>query len=121
MPSRYINEREIDSMTKEDLAVVKLFRFDPEVDTRPSYREYKVPYRGRTVLDVLLYIYQNMDSTFTFRWACAEGLCRSCAVSVNGRPALACNAPARKEMKIDPHPKFKLKKDLLVDLDSPQQ
>jgi len=108
-------------MTKDDLAVVKLFRFDPEVDSGPSYREYKVPYCGRSVLNVLLYIYQNIDSTFAFRWACTDGYCRSCIVSVNGRPALACNTPAREKMKIDPHPKFKLIKDLLVDLDRPQQ
>ncbi len=107
-------------MMEEEMATVKLFRFDPEIDTKPSYREYKVPYRGRTVLDVLLYIYQKLDSTFAFRWACTHGFCRSCVVSVNGRPALACNAPAQKEMKIEPHPKFKLRKDLLVDLDRPQ-
>ncbi len=107
-------------MVEDKLATVKLFRFDPEVDTGPSYSEFKAPYQGRTVLDVLLYIYQNLDSTFAFRWACTQGYCRSCVVSINGKPALACTASAQKEMKIEPHPKFKLIKDLLIDLDQPK-
>lgn len=108
-------------MVEDELATVKLFRFDPEVDAESSYSEFKAPYKGHTVLDVLLYIYQNLDSTFAFRWACTKGFCRSCVVSVNGKPALACMASAQKEMRIEPHPKFKLIRDLLVDLDQPKQ
>ena len=97
-----------------------MFRFDPEVDTEPEYYQFKVPYQGRTVLDILRYIYENLDSTFAFRWACIGGFCRSCVVSVNGRPALACTKSAERKMKIEPHPKFKVIKDLLVDLDEPK-
>ncbi len=104
-------------MAENELATVKLFRFDPEVDAKPRYSEYKVPYKGHTVADVLLYIYENLDSTFAFRWACGKGFCRCCVVSVNERPALACMAPAQKNMKIGPHPKFKVIKDLIIDLD----
>lgn len=106
-------------MADEPLATVKLFRFDPEVDTEPRYDKFEVPCKGYTVLDVLRYIYENLDSTFAFRWACNGGFCRCCMVSVNGRPALACTKSAEKNMKIEPHPKFKVTKDLLVDLDRP--
>ena len=85
-------------MGKDELAVVKLFRFDPEVDTEPRYSEFKVPYRGRTVLDVLRYIYENLDSSIAFRWACRRAFCRSCVLSVNGKPALSCTAPAEKNI-----------------------
>lgn len=101
----------------EELAIVRLFRFDPETDTEPRYDEFKVPYQGRTVLDVLRYIYENLDSTFAFRWACTKGLCRACVVSVNKRPALACMKSAEKNMTVGPHPKFRVIKDLLIDLD----
>lgn len=102
-------------MVEQDLATVKLFRFDPEEDTEPWYSEYKVLYKGYTVMNVLQYIYENLDSTFAFRWACTKGFCRSCVVSVNGKPALACMEPASKNMKIEPHPKFKVLKDLVID------
>ena len=108
-------------MAQNELGTVKLFRFDPEVDTKPRYDEFKVPYQGRTVLDVLIYIHQNKDSTFAFRWACGKCFCRSCVVSVNEKPVLACMAPAQNHMKIEPHPKFTLIKDLIVDLDKPKK
>ena len=104
-------------MTDNELATVKIFKFDPAVDAEPRYDEFKVPYRGLTVLDVLRYIYENLDSTFAYRWACTKGFCRACVVSVNGRPALACMKSAEKDMKLDPHPGFKLIKDLLVDFE----
>lgn len=115
-----MNECDAGNMVEDKLATVKLFRFDPEVDDKPWYSEFKVPYEGRTVLDVLLYIYQKLDSTFAFRWACGKGYCRSCVALVNERPVLACMAPASKYMKIEPHPKFKIIKDLLIDLDNPK-
>ena len=43
-------------MTDNELATVKIFKFDPEVDAEPRYDEFQVPYQGRTVLDVLRYI-----------------------------------------------------------------
>lgn len=108
-------------MVADELATVRIFRFDPEVDATPRYDEFKVPYQGYTVLDVIRYIYENLDSTFAFRWACNGGFCRACVVSVNGEPALACNRPAEASMKLDPHPRFRLMKDLLVDLEHPKE
>ena len=106
-------------MAQDELATVELFRFDPEVDSKPGYAEFKeLPYKGYTVRDVLAYIYENRDSSFAFRWACNQGLCRCCPVEVNGKPVLSCEEPASKNMKIDPHHKFKVKKDLIVDLDT---
>lgn len=108
-------------MDKDELATAKIFRCDPDVNIEASYNEYKVPYKGRTVLDILRYIYENLDSTLAFRWACGALYCRSCVISVNGKPALACMEPASKHMKIEPHPKFKVIKDLIVDLNRPNE
>lgn len=104
-------------MTEGELALVKIFRYDPEVDSGPRYDEYRVPYLYRTVLDVLHDVYENHDSTIAFRWGCSKGRCRACVVSVNGQPALACMKLAEKEMKIEPHPKFKVIKDLMVEFE----
>ena len=104
-------------MSADGLAIVKVFRYDPEIDVESRYEEYHVLYEYRTVLDVLRDIHENHDSTLAFRWGCGKGRCRACAVSVNGRPALACMRLAEKEMKIDPHPKFKVIKDLMVEFE----
>ncbi len=105
-------------MADDELATVKLFRFDPEVDTRPRYSQFKAPYKGSTVMNVLLHIYENLDSTFAFRWACTKGFCRCCVVSVNEKPVLACMEPATRNMKIEPHPEFKVIKDLVIDFNN---
>lgn len=106
-------------MNEEALATVKLFRYDPETDAEPRYVEYKVPYKGYTVKNVLQYIGENLDTTLSFRWGCGKGLCRCCIVSVNDQPCMSCTMPATSYMKIDPHPKFKVLKDIVVDLNEP--
>lgn len=106
-------------MARVEEGVVELFRFNPEVDSQPRYVEFNaLPYKGHTVKDVLSYIYENIDDTFAFRWACNQGMCRACVVSVNGKPVLSCMQQAIKNMKIEPHPKFKVIKDLIVDFDT---
>jgi succinate dehydrogenase/fumarate reductase iron-sulfur protein len=108
-------------MTKDKLATVELYRFDPEVDSEPRYATYQVPYKGHTVMSVLQHIYEKIDSTFAFRWACRQGHCRSCVVQVNGKPVLSCKEPASSYMKIEPHPRFKVLKDLVIDFYSPNE
>ncbi len=108
-------------MVEDNLAAVKLFRFDPEVNGQPGYSEFQAPYKGQTVLDVLRYIYENLDSTFAFRWGCNKGCCRSCAILVNDQPVFACTKSAEEKMTIEPHPKFEVIKDLVVDFDRPKK
>jgi succinate dehydrogenase/fumarate reductase iron-sulfur protein len=107
-------------MGQNDLATVELFRFDPKVDSEPRYSLFRVPYEGYTVMNALVYIYENLDSSFAFRWACSKGFCRCCVVSVNGKPVLSCMEPASRYMRIEPHPKFRIIKDLLVDFERPR-
>jgi fumarate reductase iron-sulfur subunit len=106
--------KEFESMSEDEVTRVKMFRYDPETDREPCYQEVEVPYEGRTVMDVLMHTRDNIDSTLTFRWACTKGFCRCCAVSVNGMPALACKKLATANMQIDPHPRFEIMKDLVV-------
>jgi succinate dehydrogenase/fumarate reductase iron-sulfur protein len=102
----------------EDKAIVKIFRFDPSSDERPRYQEYKdIPYTGSSVLDVLRYIYEEYDSTLAFRRLCTKGSCGGCAIRMNGEPVLACQKLAISEMVLEPHPKFQLIRDLVVNFD----
>jgi succinate dehydrogenase/fumarate reductase-like Fe-S protein len=96
---------------------VKLFRYDPQVDTKPRYELYQVPYEGRSVLDMLRYIYENYDSSLAYREGCmgkGPERCGACAVLVNGVAALSCQRAGEKRITVEPHPKFELIKDLVV-------
>ena len=102
----------------EELANVKVFKFDPTVDKEPRYETFCVPYKGMSVLRVLETIYQDFDEELAFRWGCeGAGDCRcgACVVMVNERPALACRRTAEAEMVIEPHPGFEVIKDLVID------
>lgn len=102
----------------EEKATVRIFRYDPSRDEGPRYQEYKdIPYTGYSVLDVLRYIYEECDQTLAFRRLCTKGCCGGCAIRVNGKPVLACKELATKEMVIEPHNKFKIIRDLVVDFD----
>lgn len=99
-------------------ARVKVFRFDPTVDKEPRYDIFEgIPYEGRSVLEVIQTVYEEYDPSLAFRQGCLNGTCVSCAVMVNGRAMLACQKVAEPEMVIEPHPKFKVIKDLVVDFD----
>lgn len=105
---------------EQKMTQTKVFRFDPKVDKEPRYETYPTPFEGYTVLDVLKYIYENHDSTLSFRFGCAGAgheRCGACAVLVNGRPALSCKKLAEEGMTLEPHPKSEVIKDLAIDFD----
>ncbi|CAD7011242.1 unnamed protein product [Ceratitis capitata] len=45
---------------------------------------------GSMVLDALIKIKDEIDSTLTFRRSCREGICGSCAMNIGGTNTLAC-------------------------------
>jgi len=99
-----------------ELATVKVFRYDPTVDKEAKYDTFEsIPYEGRSVLEVINLIYEKLDQTLSFREGCDNGTCAGCGLLVNGEPVLACQKLAEKEMVIEPHPKFEIIKDLVVD------
>src|SRR5512136_274114 len=91
-------------------------RFDPDRDTEPYFRTYRVRVNdGARVLHVLHAIHDTMDSTLAYRHSCGSGQCGSCAVRVNGEPVLACMEEAQNNITIEPL-NLSVKKDLVVDL-----
>jgi succinate dehydrogenase/fumarate reductase iron-sulfur protein len=100
-------------------ATVKILRFDPSVDKEPHFDTYQVPaegWNGLKIIDTLRYIYENMDGSLSFREPCRQRLCGACNIMVNQKPALACNDLSVQEMVIEPLPKYKVIKDLVIDL-----
>ena len=103
--------------------VLKICRFDPKEDISPFFQKFPVRMEGsQTVLDALLLAWQQ-DPTLSFRRSCRSAICGSCAVRINGQPALACQTLISKATEngdlitIEPLPHFQQLKDLVVDLE----
>ncbi|KAA0265248.1 MAG: succinate dehydrogenase iron-sulfur subunit [Chloroflexi bacterium] len=100
---------------------VKIFRYNPEKDTRGNYVTYKVEADPNDrILDLLEYIKGKTDGALSFRRSCAHGVCGSDAMRINGRNRLACKVLVRdvgENITIEPVLGMKVKKDLIVDME----
>jgi succinate dehydrogenase / fumarate reductase iron-sulfur subunit len=99
----------------------RIQRYDPEQGSPPYLQEFTVPSsRGMTVLDGLLYIKENLDSTLAFRTSCRMAICGSCGMLVNNYPHLACHTQIEEfnsnTLTIKPLPNLPTIKDLVTDL-----
>jgi succinate dehydrogenase / fumarate reductase iron-sulfur subunit len=109
-------------MAKQDSKVTfRVQRYDPEKDKKPHLKEYSVTTkRGMTILDGLIYIKENLDSTLAFRTSCRMGICGSCGMMINNYPHLACHTQIEElrfpVITIKPLPNSSIIKDLVVDL-----
>ncbi|GAB1471034.1 succinate dehydrogenase iron-sulfur subunit [Chloroflexota bacterium] len=99
----------------------KIFRYDPEKDTRGNYVTYTIEAdENDRVLDVLEHIKGKTDGALAFRRSCAHGVCGSDAMRINGRNRLACKTLIRDvgaHITVEPLLGMKVKKDLIVDME----
>jgi succinate dehydrogenase/fumarate reductase-like Fe-S protein len=96
---------------------VKILRYDPTEKNPPKFVTYGVPYRkGYSILNVINYIYENIDSSLSFYYSCRIGKCNGCIMKVNGIPTRTCTTPAKKNMTIEPIENHEILKDLVVKL-----
>lgn len=97
-------------------AQVQVFRYDPSCDFQHRYDPFRAPLeKGMMILDILQFIYENLDGSLAFEHGCRYGRCGLCAVKMNGRPVLACQTPAEPAMTIEPLDNFPVVKDLVVE------
>ncbi len=104
-----------------DVRTFRIYRFDPDSGENPRVDTYQVDISscGPMVLDALIKIKNEVDSTLTFRRSCREGICGSCAMNIDGVNTLACTkatAEIRGDVKIYPLPHMPVIKDLVPDL-----
>jgi succinate dehydrogenase/fumarate reductase iron-sulfur protein len=108
-----LDERHI-GLEVGDTITAKVRRFTPGEE--PRYDTFRVPYeKWMRVLDVLIYITEELDSDLSYRWYCGSKMCGSCAMRVNGRETLACWAAAEPDMTIEPLRNLPVLRDLTVD------
>jgi hypothetical protein len=60
----------------------KIYRYNPETGQRSKMETYKIDMNscGPMVLDALIKIKSEQDSSLTFRRSCREGICGSCGM-----------------------------------------
>lgn len=98
-----------------------IYRYNPETDSKPSMKEYTLSELepGMMLLDALLKIKATQDETLTFRHSCAEGVCGSDGMNINGRNGLSCVTPLtdlKQPVEIRPLPGLPVIRDLVVDM-----
>jgi len=101
---------------------LKLFRYNPETDTKPHYDTFEMEVAPTDrVLDLLEKIKGYEDGTLSFRRSCAHGVCGSCAMRVNGENKLACKTLMQdlkgNKVVVEPILGLPVKKDLIVDME----
>lgn len=95
---------------------VTVSRYDPERNLRPYHETYEFPFEpGMSVLDVALYIYENIDGSFSFSYCCRNSHCGLCAAKINGQPGLMCRESATSEMTLEPLDNLPVIRDLMVE------
>ena len=100
---------------------VKIYRYDPDSGENPRLDTYEIDRSkcGPMVLDALIKIKNEVDSTLTFRRSCREGICGSCAMNIDGTNTLACTKSMDDicgDIKIYPLPHMEVIKDLVPDM-----
>ncbi len=101
---------------------LKLFRYNPETDTKPHYDTYKLEVEPTDrVLDLLEKVKGYEDGTLSFRRSCAHGVCGSCAMRVNGENKLACKTLIQdiksSKITVEPILGMPVLKDMIVDME----
>jgi succinate dehydrogenase / fumarate reductase iron-sulfur subunit len=104
---------------------IRVYRYHPTRGGEGHYDRYELDIENEnctTILDVLLRIQKEQDSSLSFRYACRVNMCGSCGMVINGREGLACKTnvsdlPRDREITIRPLNHFPVIKDLVVDLE----
>ncbi|MCY4311590.1 MAG: succinate dehydrogenase iron-sulfur subunit [Rhodospirillaceae bacterium] len=99
----------------------KIYRYDPDDHRNPRLDSYEINLDdcGPMVLDAVIKIKNEVDSTLAFRRSCREGVCGSCAFNIGGTNTLACTSfinDYKGDIAIYPLPHMPVVKDLVPDL-----
>lgn len=98
-----------------------IYRWDPSTGENPRMDKFDVDLDSCApmVLDALIKIKDEVDSSLTFRRSCREGICGSCAMNIDGTNTLACTkniGDVKGDVNIYPLPHMAVVKDLVPDL-----
>ena len=98
---------------------IHIVRYNPQdPETAPRLQTFEVEEAvGMTLYVALTEIRETQDASLNFDFVCRAGICGSCGMLINGRPALACRAltlDLGQDITLAPLPVFELISDLSV-------
>src|ERR1700674_3947790 len=101
----------------------KIYRWNPDDGQNPVIDTFEIDLNdcGPMVLDALIKIKNEIDTTLTFRRSCREGICGSCAMNIDGTNTLACLKAIediKGAVRIYPLPHMPVVKDLVSGSDA---
>ncbi len=104
-----------------NVKVFKVYRYDPSTDENPAVDSFHIDMDncGPMVLDALLKIKDEVDSSVSLRRSCREGICGSCSMNIDGQNTLACTKAIddiEGDVTVYPLPHQPVVKDLVSDL-----
>jgi len=92
---------------------IKIRRYHPHFDPPSIEMEYEVDPQ-KTLLENLNHIKEKIDPTLTFSQGCRSGVCGSCAVRLNGKEVLACEAKVSEGDLVEPLSFLEVVRDLVT-------
>lgn len=109
-------------MTQSRFMTFSIYCFNPDRDQKPSMQEYQLDIetiKGKMLLNAIEAI-KEKNPEIGFRRSCAEGVCGSDGMNINGKNGLACitrlhDLPDR--VVLMPLPGFPVIRDLIVDME----
>ena len=88
------------------------------------WQDFEVPFEpGASILDGLMWIRVNRDSSLAFRYSCINAnVCKECVMHIDGKARYACTERLREGlMTIGPLPNKKLVRDLACETVPPKE
>jgi succinate dehydrogenase/fumarate reductase-like Fe-S protein len=109
-------------MSSNLVATLKVFR--GAAGEEPRYDAFDVPFEeGASVLDALVWLRANEDSSLAFRYSCfSANACKECMIRVNGKIGYACTERLHAgEQTVEPLANKRLVRDLVTDIVPPKE
>lgn len=99
----------------------EIYRFDPETDSKPRMQRYSLDIQKGSSIMLLAAIekLKEQDPSIALRRSCAEGVCGSDGMNVNGKNRLACITQLSTlgtKVVLRPLPGLPVIRDLVVDM-----
>ena len=102
----------------------KVHRKDADSDGKGELQSYKLDIEeSASVLDALMRIREEQDSTLAFRGSCRTGFCGDCTMRISRKNVIACCTTVAKaqsdgEITVEPIRIIKVSKDMMFDMDA---
>lgn len=97
---------------------VRIQRFDPDGDRKKRFQIYDVPKISgglQTAMNILEYIYEELDPSIAFYRSCRGGVCGGCRILINGKPGRSCMKIIKGDATFKPIQGYEIVRDLVVD------